>query len=47
METIKDKETLNDLNEHYTRSILYEFDLNKRSHEFVIIFGQVTILILS
>ena len=40
-EKVKDKEALTDINEYYTRALLYEFDLNKRNHEFVIRFGQV------
>ena len=40
-ERVSDKETLSDLNEYYTKALLYEFDLHKRNHEFVIKFGQV------
>jgi hypothetical protein len=40
-EKVRDKENLNNINEYYTRAILYEFDLNKRNHEFMIKFGQI------
>ena len=33
---VVDREKLKDLNEHYTRSILYEFDLNNRDVDFYI-----------
>nr|ASL70537.1 nuclear receptor [Brachionus calyciflorus] len=38
---VEDHENLQDLNEYYTRSILYEFDLNKRDTYFLARFRRV------
>lgn len=42
VEGLQDLETLRDLNEYYTRALLYEFDVNKRDFTFMSKFKNVS-----
>ena len=43
---VRDHETLKDLNEYYTRAILYEFDLNNRDYDFFMRFKKALKLLM-
>lgn len=41
LENIEEEKILGDLNEYYTRAILYEFDLSKRDESFILKLSKV------
>ena len=41
LENLEEEKILGDLNEYYTRAILYEFDLSKRDESFILKLSKV------